>query len=248
MDANTDALIAVPLQRDDGPLWRQAASRLRLAITEGHLRVGDELPPEAELARRFEISLITIRHALRALEADGLIRKRAAKTAIVAAADTPARRDLNSVADIIAATQDARLEIFGYAPRHSAEAAEAFGLPPSTRFPRLHGRVLRPNGPVSEITIYFPPEIGRRLTRSDFDDVVVFRSVERRLGIRVYGARITVAAEAADKSLAHLLDYHPGGPILTSRMLYFSDATTAVELTIARHRADRYRLTYDVRG
>ena len=99
--------------------------------------------------------------------------------------------------------------------------------------------------PLSEITIYFPPEIGARLTRADFDDVVVFRSVERRLGIRLAGARITVTAELADAALARALDIEEGDPVLVNRMLWRGPDGAPVELTIARHRADRYSLSYD---
>lgn len=239
-----------PLDRADGPLYRQAASRLREAIVARRLLVGTALPTEAALAAGFGVSLITVRQALRELEQEGLIRKRPAKAAVVAASGPrPAARDLNSFEDIIAAASGARLEIFGYAPRRSAAAAAAvFGLPASTPLHRLHGRMVVESGPVSEITIFFPPAIGRRLRRADFDDVVVFRSVERRLGIRLSGARITVSAEAADEALAGVLDCSVGDPVLTNRMLYYDADGVPVEFTIARHRADRYSLTYDLGG
>src|ERR1700710_214386 len=90
------------LRRSDGPLYRQAARHMRAAIANGELQIGDELPTEAELAAGFGISLLTLRHALRELAADGMIRKRAAKAAIVESA-TPRlpARPLNSLEDIV---------------------------------------------------------------------------------------------------------------------------------------------------
>jgi GntR family transcriptional regulator len=85
------------------------------------------------------------------------------------------------------------------------------------------------------------------MERADFDDVVVFRSVERHLGIRLTGARITVRAEAADEALAELLDYEVGAPVLVNQMLYYGPDGAPVELTVAQHPADRYSLTYDLR-
>jgi GntR family transcriptional regulator len=238
-----------PLQRSDGPLYRQAAAHLRSAITDGRLAVGRELPTEAELATGFGVSLITLRHALRELEAEGLIRKRAAKAAIVTAASRPMQaRPLNSLEDIVAGTQDARLEITDYRRRLSAEAAAAFGLAAGQRLHCLRGRLMVAGVPFSVISIFFPPEIGRRLTRADFDDVVVFRAVERRLGLCVAGARVTVAAESADAELARALDYQEGAPVLVNRFLYFAEDGAPIELTIARHRADRYSLAYEFRN
>lgn len=234
-----------PLHRDGGPLYRQAAAALRGAIARGV--PGSPLPTEAELASRFGVSLITIRHALRELEAEGLIRKRAAKTAVIA--EPGARggvvRPLNSLDDIVAATEGARLEIAGYGPRKSVEAAEVFGLGVGEVPMCLRGRLVVGERALSEVTIFFPPAIGARLRREDFDDVVVFRSVERRLGIRIAGARITVSAERAGARLAKLLEYREGEAVLASRMVYVDAAGAPVEFTVARHRADLYRLRYE---
>src|SRR5882757_5588957 len=83
--ASLDSLPVRRLVRDDGPLYRQLVTILRAPIVAGHYPVGAALPKEADIAGRFGISLITVRQALRELEADGLIRKRSAKPAIVAA-------------------------------------------------------------------------------------------------------------------------------------------------------------------
>jgi len=96
---------------------------------EGQIVVGADLPTEADLAQGFGVSLITVRHALRDLAAEGLIKKRTAKAATVisqVAAATVAQ-PLNSLADVIAVTDGAQLRIAGYGKRQSDEAAAAFG-------------------------------------------------------------------------------------------------------------------------
>ncbi len=79
-----------------------------------------------------------------------------------------------------------------------------------------------------------PPAIGSRLKRADFDDVVVFRAVQRHLGIKLSRAQIKVRAEIADEVLAGALNYDIGGPILATEMLYFSSDGDAVELTCSK--------------
>ena len=234
------------LDRANGKLYRQIAARLRGAITAGRLPVGSELPTEASLAKGFGVSLITVRHALRELEAEGLIDKRPAKPAMVASAEPrgPSARRLNSLDDIVAATAGAALEISDWHEQHAPAAARVLGLDPATALPCLRGRVMRDGVPLSDVTIFFPPAIGAQLTRRDFDDVVVFRSVQRRFGLRLSGVRVTVRAELADAALARRLDISVGAAVLVSEIVYLDDAGQPAEFTVARHRGDAYSLSY----
>jgi len=50
--------------------------QIRKAILRGDLRPGDRLPPEKELADRFEVSKASLREAIRSLEALGLLEVR----------------------------------------------------------------------------------------------------------------------------------------------------------------------------
>jgi DNA-binding FadR family transcriptional regulator len=52
------------------------ADQIRSAIVSGKLREGERLPPERELAEQFAVSRVTVRDALRALEAMGLVEVR----------------------------------------------------------------------------------------------------------------------------------------------------------------------------
>src|SRR3954454_1177452 len=52
------------------------ADQIRAAIVGGRLNQGERLPPERELAEQFGVSRVTVRDALRALEAMGLIEVR----------------------------------------------------------------------------------------------------------------------------------------------------------------------------
>ncbi|MET7359430.1 GntR family transcriptional regulator [Streptomyces sp. NPDC005562] len=51
------------------------ASDLRDRITTGHLKPGDRLPSEAQLAAQYKVSTATLRGALTVLQAEGLVEK-----------------------------------------------------------------------------------------------------------------------------------------------------------------------------
>jgi GntR family transcriptional regulator len=235
------------LSRSDGPLYRQLAAILRESIVNEDLLVGTELPREADLAERFNISLITVRHALRELESDGLIKKRAAKQAIVVSpgAEPDSNFTFKTFTEIAASAKDRHLQIHSYRKERSTVASKVFALAPDEAVYCLKATLFSRNIPTNFITFYFPPAIGARMRRSDFDDVVVFRSVQRHLGLSLSRARITVRAETANAHLARSLDYEEGRPILVVEMLYFSTDGAPVELTISRNRADLFSLSYD---
>jgi GntR family transcriptional regulator len=235
------------LDRKDGPFYRQVADIIRRPILSGELKSGQPLPREADLAGHFGVSLITIRQALRDLESEGLVLKRSAKPTIVAEPKPPAATsfDFQSLAAIIASTEGRRLEILSYRKHKSRQAQQVFGLHANEETHCLQAILYVDDRPVCRNTFHFSPAIGSRLKRADFDDVVVFRSVQRHLGIRLRGARVSVRAEVADEALARQLDYDVGGPILVIEILYFNTDGEPVELTINRNRADWFSLNFE---
>ena len=248
-DQQQAALVALRpqlLTREHGPLYRQLATRLRAPIDDGLLSAGSALPREADLASQFGVSLITVRQALRDLEGEGLIKKRTAKPAIVATPQSANKPlEFQSFAAIAASSIDRRLVIKSYRKERSAQACEAFALAAGTACFCLRAVLLVKDRPITQTTFYFPPAIGARLKRADFDDVVVFRAVQRHLGIQLSRAQIRVRAEIADEALARALHYDLGAPILATEMLYFSASGEPVELTVSKNRGDQFSITYD---
>ena len=56
--------------------FEDIAGQIRRQVASGHLRPGDRLPPEREMAALFQVSRNTLREALRALEIAGMIESR----------------------------------------------------------------------------------------------------------------------------------------------------------------------------
>jgi GntR family transcriptional regulator, transcriptional repressor for pyruvate dehydrogenase complex len=76
------------------PRSAQVRDRLTRAIQDGEYAVGDHLPSERELSELFGVSRVSVREAIRSLEAVGLVEvKHGAKTTVVDPADR-APRDL----------------------------------------------------------------------------------------------------------------------------------------------------------
>lgn len=235
------------LAREGGPLYRQLADILRRPIVDGALPAGEELPKEASLAEHFGVSLITVRHALRDLESDGLIRKRSAKPAIVLPREEQSGPtwQMANFTDIAAYAKDASLKLLSYRREGSPLIQQYFGAKKGELGYCLRSILLSGDEKKAYINTYFPTEIGERLSRRDFTDVLIFETVQRKLGLRLDVAHMTVRAEIADANAAEILDVEPGSALMTVAMLYQSADGRYVELSVARHPGERFAITYD---
>ncbi|WEK49376.1 MAG: GntR family transcriptional regulator [Candidatus Kaistia colombiensis] len=239
-----------PLSRDDGPLYRQLVTILREPIANGTLVPGTSLPREADIAEQFGVSLITVRQALRDLENDGLIKKRAAKPAVVTAPESPAKPSFGfrSFAQIADSTRDRALAdpLLSQGALRNAPSA-AFGLQPGRELP-LPARDPAPEGmcPACQTTFYFPPadrlppqahrfrrrrRLPRRPAPSRHPALHRAHHRPRRCRRRGPGRERSTTRSAARSSIME--------------MLYFSASGEPVELTINKNRADLFSLSYD---
>lgn len=246
-DAALELLPQRSLIRSNGPLYRQLADILREPITSGAISVGSELPKEAQIAERFGVSLITVRQALRNLEADGLIKKRSAKPAVVTSTVPPVTLSwtFKNFNDMAAFTKDASLKIKSYKQEASPMLQRHFGMTMDEKGYCLRSILAVGKQKRAQVTTYFPPDLGAQLKKEDFNDVLIFRAVQQRLGIRMAVAHCTVRAEIADDSVAADLGVAKGSAILAVEMLYQSADQRNVEFSVARHPADIFSITYD---
>jgi GntR family transcriptional regulator, arabinose operon transcriptional repressor len=73
-----------------GPKYQQVYATLRQQIESGQWKRGDRLPSEADLVRQFGASRITVGRAVRELQTEGLVERRAGSGTFVRTPDTAA--------------------------------------------------------------------------------------------------------------------------------------------------------------
>lgn len=76
-----------------GPVapWRQLHALLRAQITSGELAPGDRLPSITSLAQQYGVAMTTVRKALDALKAEGLVVTSPMGTFVTAPEELPER-------------------------------------------------------------------------------------------------------------------------------------------------------------
>ncbi|TML02236.1 MAG: GntR family transcriptional regulator [Actinobacteria bacterium] len=88
------------VERAGPPAHTQIEERLAEAMAAGELRPGDRLPPERELAERFGVSRMTLRHALDSLAGRGMLVRARGRRGGTFVGEPKIERDLTTLAGL----------------------------------------------------------------------------------------------------------------------------------------------------
>jgi len=81
--------------------FEEIANQIKQQVSNGHLKPGDRLPPETEIARQFNVGRNTIREALRVLELSGFVKIQRGGKGGPLIADTSLNRITNLFLDLV---------------------------------------------------------------------------------------------------------------------------------------------------
>jgi DNA-binding FadR family transcriptional regulator len=134
-----DATAAVLRPVRTGNAFEETVERILVAMKLGLVREGDRLPPERELSARLNVSRVTLREALRALQEAGYVESRRGRMggnfvtyrpgqASFALANRIARDTGGELTDALAFREAVEVGAVGIAARRPATAAESAQL------------------------------------------------------------------------------------------------------------------------
>lgn len=229
----------------EGGKARRVYLLLRDEIAAGLHRVGSSLPGEQRLAQQFGVSRVTIRRALDALAADGMVQRCAGSGTIVrdngaaAGVSVDFTTLLPQLVDMDRRTT-ARLLSFSYgaAPQR---VVEAMCLPAGARVQTAVRVRLIDEAPFSHLTTYVPAEIAAGYTEADLATTPLFRLLERS-GVQVCDARQSVSAALASPDAAEALGVSVGSALLSLRRVVRDAEGRGVEYLSALYRSDLFHL------
>ncbi|MEM7525183.1 MAG: phosphonate metabolism transcriptional regulator PhnF [Pseudomonadota bacterium] len=199
------------------PLWREIETTLRKEIGAGRYRAGARLPTEATLSGRFGVNRHTVRRALAAMQADGLVFSRRGAGVFVASEPTiyPLGRRVRFHQSLEAAGRTPLKEILRLETVAAGEReAAALDLAPGAPVHIWEGVAFSDDSPICVFHSVFPAE---RLPKLK-DSLAETRSVTTALaleGVSDYTRKSTdLTAERAGSMLALRLRLSDGAPLL----------------------------------
>jgi GntR family transcriptional regulator len=226
------------------PLYIQIAEGLISQIESGDLTPGEQLPPERELSEKLGVNRMTLRRALRVLEAQGLIiRKHGVGTFI---AEPKIERQMDTVFRFTLGMQKR-----GFTPeariisikRSLVEMglAKELGISPSS----LTYRILRLRSinqePVLLEDYTIPTQRFPEIDRFDLEKRSIYEVMESEYGVTIDHARQSFEPVVASAFEAELLGVRVGAPLMLEKRISFDRDNQLVEYGRDRYRGDRFR-------
>lgn len=229
----------------EGAKARRVYLFLRDQIADGRIASGESLPGEQKLAESFSVSRVTVRRALHALSANGLVERRAGSGTIVrgdALIDKPVAMDFTTLMPQLVEmgqSTTVRLLSFSYGPAPDF-VAHAMGL--GNERVQIATRVRSAEGrPFSHLTTYVPEAIAHNYSENDLATTPLFKLLERS-GVLINEANQSISATLAGPEVAEALEVAVGSALLSLRRIVRDIEGNAVEFLSALYRPDMFRL------
>ena len=214
------------------PKYQAIHAELRRQILSGELVAGSQLPPQPELAVTFGVTLMTLRQAVSALEAEGLVWAARGKGTFVA--DKPVDIKIGNLSSFAQQMQAAGIEI-------ETEVLEVSDVPRGSH--PLASRALGSEGELLCLTrrrsslgvafslqrSYLESGLGGLESAADFRRESLYEAIEAATGWTIAEAQESITAVALDAGDAAVLSADKGHPALLSvrTSINFAPCTSA---------------------
>ena len=239
-----EARLDTPSQKRQEPSALHAYRQLRELISQGMVAPGERLASERELGGKLGISRMTLRHALKALEEDGLLRSAPGRgwyvvddmlseppNELLSFHEMARARGLTATSRVLEKTQRPA----------TLDEAEALQTAPGTEVLDLERLRMLDGLPVLVDRTCLLLTSQSRLPGLDFSAVSLYEVLEEESGLRASRCQYTVQAQAADERVAQLLGLSTGAPVLKGWVRTFDQRDRPLHIGQVVYRGDRYR-------
>lgn len=244
--------MAQELEDNALPLYLQLKNILSTQIKNGTLQPGEKLPSERELCDQYNVSRITVRQALGALDNEGYILRSHGKGTFVAYdkveqelfAITPFQNSILSKG-----LNPATKYLDGKVITNNYQLSKVLNVPISENLIELTLLGLGDNLPMALYTSYFTFDLGvkmQELAKKAMEDNIPFTTIDLYKYLPQISLGIvsqTFEASIADTYIANILKVKKGHPILIAESTIYSAEDLPLEHKTTIYRGDKYKFS-----
>jgi GntR family transcriptional regulator len=231
------------------PLYYQLENILREKISSGEYRPGDPFPTEDQLVQSYQVSRITVRQALGALEKDGLITRKRGKGSSVTENQTQLEpmKLTGMMEDIIAMGIKTKTKIINFDFVHPPKKViENLKLDEDAKVLRVERMRSIKGSPVSYSLTYIPSDLGKKINIRDLTFQPILNVLEKKCKVKIGRGFQIIDATVADSRIASFLDVMTGSPLLKIERTVFDIKNRPVEYISILYRSDRYHYSVEL--
>lgn len=237
------------------PRYRELADELREEILRGAY-TADAFPTESDLCKRYAVSRFTVREALRALQAEGLIaRRRGSGTTIQppSARGGALHQPLSNVGEILQYARNTRaiFEPLGEGPLPRT-IAEQLGLVAGGRWTRFQGlrTGVGTSEPLAWTEVFLHESLHAIAHKINPTEDTIFRQIEALAKIKISKVTQDIQAIPAPADVAKALGIPKRAATLRILRCYHDAGGRILEISASHHPGGRfaYSMHIDVEG
>src|SRR5262252_1476302 len=223
------------------PAYQRIQLAIRKRIDSGHLRPGDPVSSERDLAKLHAVSLMTARHALASLEREGVVERRRGVGTFVSSPKIHFNKLMSYTEQMAARSLTAASRIL-YAKMidNEPDAAARLSLAPTRSLIKLERLRHAADEPFALETCYLSADDFPGLLEAPLGRDSLFATLERSYDVRLGYADEEIDATAADPRTAELLNVPRRDPLLRIRQVIYSTRAKAIIYVLGIYRSDRH--------
>jgi GntR family transcriptional regulator len=233
----------LPKNRNGLPAYQRIQTAILKRIEGGHLRPGDAVPSERDLAKIHQVSLMTARHALASLEREGLVERRRGIGTFVAAPKIHFNKLMSYTEQMAGRGLNAGSRVlFAKILDNESEAAAKLSLPPTSSILKLERLRHAAGEPFALETCYLNAADFPGLQDAPIGRESLFGILERNYKVELGYADEEIDATAADPRISQLIAVPRRDPVLRIRQVIYSTKGKAIMYVLGFYRSDRHNL------
>ncbi len=230
-------------RRASQPAYKRIQSAIRRRIDAGHLKPGDVVDSERELAKTHKVSLMTARHALADLAREGMVERRHGAGTFVAPPKIHFNK-LMSYTEQMASrglTASSRIVSSGVLDNET-EIAARLSLPATSHLTMLERIRQAADEPFALETSYLSADDFPGLVPAVQERGSLFTTLEQNYGIELAYADEEIDATAADARTTELLAVPRATPVLRIRQVIYTTKGKPAIYVVGLYRSGRHTL------
>lgn len=242
---------SIPLHREvETPLYQQIVRLLTHEITTGHAAPGTPIGTEPELMKRFEVSRVTLRHALDLLVQDQLIVRKQGKGTFVreVSLDIPLGPLAGTTQVARGAGHQVHSRVYDLASvMGPTDTRAALGVARGELLTRFWRVDFENDQPLAAALIFVPASVGSDLTVEQLEDEPLYPLLEQTHNIAAMSAEQTIETTTADSTVALRLQVPEGAAVSVVSRLTRDQQGAPFESSNMYFRANSVRFTVSLR-